>query len=60
MNRSNHSQFIDCMQIGRDLLRLLQNVTCIPEFTQLWNEVINQPTALDSTFTGECTYVYYV
>ncbi|XP_003382726.1 PREDICTED: integrator complex subunit 3-like [Amphimedon queenslandica] len=46
------NKFIDCIQIGRDLLRLLQNVTCIPEFTQLWNEIINQPTALDPTFTG--------
>ena len=36
-------QFSECVQIGRDLLRLLQAVARIPEFTDLWRDLIHQP-----------------
>ncbi|KAH9500797.1 Integrator complex subunit 3 [Bulinus truncatus] len=42
----------ECMQIGRDLIRLLQNVARIPEFDALWKDILLNPTALSPTFTG--------
>lgn len=39
--------------IGRDLIRLLQNVARIPEFDKLWHDLLFTPTALAPTFTGE-------
>lgn len=45
-------RFQDCMMIGRDLVRLLQNVARIPEFDALWREIHANPAALCPTFTG--------
>ena len=38
--------------IGRDLLRLLQNISRIPEMEELWNDILYKPTSLSMTFTG--------
>jgi integrator complex subunit 3 len=38
------------MQIGRDLVRLLQNVAKIPEFEQLWRDMIHSPQTLSPQF----------
>ncbi|CAG5134392.1 unnamed protein product, partial [Candidula unifasciata] len=46
------SHWQECMQIGRDLIRLLQNVARIPEFDILWKEILFNPTSLSPTFTG--------
>lgn len=46
------SKFSECMMIGRDLVRLLQNVARIPEFEKLWKEMLHNPTSLCPTFTG--------
>ncbi|NXD58808.1 INT3 protein, partial [Corvus moneduloides] len=46
------SQFMDCFMIGRDLVRLLQNVARIPEFEQLWKDILHNPQVLSSQFTG--------
>lgn len=45
-------QWAECMQIGRDLLRLLQNVARIPEFEKLWRDIFLNPTALCPNFAG--------
>ncbi|XP_023931443.1 integrator complex subunit 3 [Lingula anatina] len=45
-------KWMECAPIGRDLVRLLQNVARIPEFYKLWQEILNNPTALSSQFTG--------
>ncbi|KAI6653672.1 Integrator complex subunit 3 isoform X2 [Oopsacas minuta] len=45
-------RFHDCLMIGRDLLRLLQSVSAIPEFYKLWGDIIKDPTSLDPSFTG--------
>jgi integrator complex subunit 3 len=42
----------DCMQIGRDLIRLLQNLSKIPEFEQLWKDIILQPVQLSQQFAS--------
>lgn len=45
-------RFNDCMAIGRDFVRLLQNVARIPEFELLWRDIFNNPKSLSPTFTG--------
>ncbi|OWK51981.1 Integrator complex subunit 3, partial [Lonchura striata] len=45
-------RFMDCFMIGRDLVRLLQNVARIPEFEQLWKDILHNPQVLSSQFTG--------
>lgn len=44
---------MECLMIGRDLVRLLQNVARIPEFELLWKDIIHNPQALSPQFTGE-------
>ena len=45
-------RFPDVMPIGRDLVRLLQNVSKIPEFKSLWKDMLHKPQTLSSQFTG--------
>ncbi|XP_069697263.1 integrator complex subunit 3 isoform X2 [Periplaneta americana] len=45
-------RFVDCLVIGRDFVRLLQNVARIPEFEQLWRDLLTNPKSLCPTFTG--------
>lgn len=55
---------MECLMIGRDLVRLLQNVARIPEFELLWKDIIHNPQALSPQFTGEqaprCALSLYV
>ncbi|KAG5882643.1 hypothetical protein JTB14_025116 [Gonioctena quinquepunctata] len=44
--------FHECLVIGRDLVRLLQNVARIPEFEQLWKDILLSPKTLCSSFNG--------
>jgi integrator complex subunit 3 len=46
------NKFIECIQIGRDLIRLLQNVSRVPEFTHFWYDLLHHPERLDPSFTG--------
>ncbi|KAG7256457.1 hypothetical protein CRUP_017232, partial [Coryphaenoides rupestris] len=45
-------RFMDCAVIGRDLVRLLQNVARIPEMELLWKDLLHNPVALSPQFTG--------
>ena len=45
-------KFSDCMEIGRDLIRLLQNVARITEFEPIWRDLLKNPLALSPSFTG--------
>ncbi len=45
-------RFVDVTVIGRDLLRVLQYVAKIPEFEQLWYDIIHHPKSLAPNFTG--------
>lgn len=49
-------KFNDCLVIGRDLVRLLQNVARIPEFEALWKDIYNNPKVLGPTFTGNLVF----
>ncbi|KAL1508911.1 hypothetical protein ABEB36_003731 [Hypothenemus hampei] len=44
--------FQECLVIGRDLVRLLQNVARIPEFEQLWKDILLSPKTLSPNFSG--------
>ncbi|PZC79911.1 hypothetical protein B5X24_HaOG215675 [Helicoverpa armigera] len=45
-------RFSDVLTLGRDLIRLLQNVARIPEFNQLWQDILSNPKTLCPTFTN--------
>jgi integrator complex subunit 3 len=45
-------RFSDVLTLGRDLVRLLQNVARVPEFNQLWQDVLQNPKSLCPTFTN--------
>lgn len=45
-------RFQDIIPLGRDFIRLLQNVARIPEFNQLWKDILNNPKSLNPQFTG--------
>eukprot|EP00250_Pteridium_aquilinum_P010622 c19520_g5_i1 orf=3-779(-) len=40
--------FQDCLVIGRDLVRLLQDVASIPEFEPVWKDLLSNPSAFNS------------
>ena len=40
------------MKIGRDFIRLLQGVSKIPEFTEIWRDILYNPQNLSPTFSG--------
>lgn len=45
-------RFTDCLVIGRDLIRLLQNVSRIPEFETLWKDLLYSPQSLSPSLTN--------
>ena len=45
-------QWCDCQVIGRDLIRLLQSVARIPEFEELWKDLLQNPSSLSPQFAG--------
>lgn len=45
-------RFQDIIPLGRDFIRLLQNVARIPEFNLLWKDILNNPKSLNPQFTG--------
>ncbi|KAI3359049.1 hypothetical protein L3Q82_015418 [Scortum barcoo] len=45
-------KFMECLIIGRDLVRLLQNVARIPEMELVWKDLLHNPQVLSPQFTG--------
>ncbi|KAM8714880.1 hypothetical protein ACLKA7_002001 [Drosophila subpalustris] len=45
-------RFHDIIPLGRDFVRLLQNVARIPEFELLWRDILYNPKSLHPTFNG--------
>ena len=45
-------RFADVTVIGRDLLRVLQYVARVPEFEQLWLDIVHNPKSLAPNFAG--------
>ncbi|XP_060948253.1 integrator complex subunit 3 [Limanda limanda] len=45
-------KFMECLIMGRDLVRLLQNVARIPEIDLIWRDLLHNPQVLSAQFTG--------
>lgn len=45
-------RFADIMPLGREFVRLLQNVSRIPEFEALWKDILHNPKQLCPSFNG--------
>ena len=45
-------RFTDVMVIGRDFVRILQNVAKLPEINELWRDILYMPKVLSPTYTG--------
>ncbi|KAI9486803.1 MAG: protein-domain-containing protein [Benjaminiella poitrasii] len=41
-----------CVPIGRDLIRILHDLLSVPEFSQFWNDLLNNPQKLSPRFKG--------
>ncbi|KAJ2370432.1 hypothetical protein H4S01_000373 [Coemansia sp. RSA 2610] len=47
-----HERFHECCMIGRDLVRMLQDVARIPVFHDLWQDILQRPQSLSPLFAG--------
>ncbi|KAI8970594.1 protein-domain-containing protein [Pilobolus umbonatus] len=45
-------KWLICTPIGRDLIRVLRELTYIPEFNQLWDDLVHHPEKLSPRFQG--------
>ncbi|XP_052889487.1 integrator complex subunit 3 homolog isoform X2 [Anopheles moucheti] len=45
-------RFMDIIPLGREFVRLLQNVGRLPEFDQLWKDMLYNPKSLCPSFNG--------
>ncbi|VDN50090.1 unnamed protein product [Dracunculus medinensis] len=45
-------RFVDCMQLGRDLLLVLMRLSKIPQFTTIWRLLLYSPSKLLHNFAG--------
>ncbi|EPB87097.1 hypothetical protein HMPREF1544_06121 [Mucor circinelloides 1006PhL] len=45
-------KWMHCVPIGRDLIRVLKELSTIPEFSQIWDDVVNHPQKLSPKFGG--------
>ncbi|CAM6043108.1 unnamed protein product [Sphagnum compactum] len=53
-------KFHDCILIGRDLIRLLQDVSLIPEFECIWQDLLSNPAAFRDPGFGDIAQLYVV
>jgi integrator complex subunit 3 len=53
-------KFHDCILIGRDLIRLLQDVSLIPEFECIWRDLLSNPAAFRDPGFGDIAQLYAV
>ncbi|KAJ2650250.1 Integrator complex subunit 3 [Coemansia sp. RSA 1250] len=45
-------RFSECSMVGRDLVRMLQDIARIPVVTDLWTDILKQPQSISPRFTG--------
>ncbi|GKC40532.1 integrator complex subunit 3 [Tanacetum coccineum] len=53
-------QFHLCLKIGRDLVRLLQDLVHVPEFRNLWKDLLLQPTNFRTSGFSDVSQLYQV
>lgn len=47
-----------CMKIGRELVRLLQDLVCIPEFRQIWKDLLFEPAKFGVSAFSDISRLY--
>eukprot|EP01018_Ginkgo_biloba_P035542 Gb_23780 [translate_table: standard] len=52
-------RFQECLTIGRDLVRLLQNVVCIPDFELIWKDLLSNPGAFRVPGFTDISQLYF-
>ncbi|KAF1806384.1 protein-domain-containing protein [Mucor lusitanicus] len=45
-------KWMHCVPIGRDLIRVLKDLSTLPEFAQFWDDMVNHPKQLSPKFGG--------
>ncbi|KAG0573724.1 hypothetical protein KC19_VG203900 [Ceratodon purpureus] len=53
-------RFQDCLMIGRDLIRLLQDVALVPEFELIWRDLLSNPGAFKAPGFTDIGQLYVV
>jgi len=53
-------KFHECILIGRDLLRLLQDVSMIPEFESIWRDLLSNPAVFRDPVFCDIAQLYAV
>ncbi|GJP80895.1 hypothetical protein CLOP_g11093 [Closterium sp. NIES-67] len=51
-------RFQDCLVIGRDLVRLLQDVALIPEFEPIWRDLVHSPESMGAPGFSDLAQLY--
>ncbi|KAJ1725874.1 hypothetical protein LPJ61_005593, partial [Coemansia biformis] len=45
-------RFVECSMVGRDLVRMLQDVAKVPVFRDLWRDIMHRPRSISAQFEG--------
>jgi integrator complex subunit 3 len=53
-------RFQDCLMIGRDLIRLLQDVALVPEFELIWRDLLSNPGAFKAPGFTDIGQLYVI
>lgn len=53
-------RFQDCLMIGRDLIRLLQDVALLPEFELIWRDLLSNPSSFKAPGFTDIGQLYVV
>ncbi|XP_022730960.1 integrator complex subunit 3 homolog [Durio zibethinus] len=53
-------QFCLCLKIGRDLVRLLQDLVHIPEFKSIWKDLVLNPTEFRTSEYSDISQLYCI
>lgn len=56
--RMLREKFYLCLKIGRDLLRLLQDLVHIPEFCAIWKDLLLNPSSFRTEGFADITQIY--
>ncbi|XXG47099.1 hypothetical protein AAC387_Pa02g1797 [Persea americana] len=48
-----------CLRIGRDLLRLLQDLSHIPEFREVWKDLLSNPAVFRVPWFSDISQIYH-
>lgn len=53
-------QFSLCMNVGRDLIRLLQDLVHVPEFCEIWKDLVLNPGAFRCHLFSDISQIYRI